>query len=62
MNDFKNECSVNGNCSFEFQDILVCLLMHANDISVMSESIDSLENMLKHFVTLYRGTGLRVAC
>ena len=46
VNDFENEFINNGNCGLEFQDITLFLLMYADDMILMSESIQGLQNML----------------
>ena len=49
-NDFESEFIANGNCAIEFQDITLFLLMYADDINLISESVEGLQNMLN---TLY---------
>ena len=46
VNDFENEFIANGNCALEFQDITLFLLMYADDMILMSETVEGLQEML----------------
>ena len=46
VNDFENEFIANSNCALEFQDITLFLLMYADDMILMSETVEGLQEML----------------
>ena len=60
VNDFEQEFINNGDTPVEFQDITLFLLMYADDMILMSESIDGLQNMLNTLSNYAKKWGLSV--
>ena len=61
VNDFELEFINSGNSPIEIQDIMLFfLLMYADDMILMSESIDGLQNMLNTMSLYTEKWGLTV--